>query len=600
MIQSTLSNKPVSYPRQSRFSSKQYILDITGKSFSPEELNKNQDYFPNNDKPFNYAISGQSAFPALTNSNEDEQTTPVSTTASSANTSNYAIYQKSFSQQSMTNTSTSAASRKVDKGPANTASSTAASTAASTAHTEPQTSLSNQSNSGDNCCSNSNHGDDAGAEAEGAGRDRNRINIYGHFKAYKCFHCSKSFNRRTYLKSHERVHSGEKPFTCIYCQKSFAQRTNLRSHERTHTGEKPYVCLVCQRSFCQLNELRSHERVHTGARPYQCPYCPKAFTQLTNLRNHIRTHTGEKPYVCMICTRSFAQHNELKSHERIHTGEKPYTCSLCSKAFSQRTNLRNHERVHSGEKPYQCTYCSKAFSQRGTLKNHELTHTLDKSTSRKSQKAVLAAHSGTQDSETTGIKGSEKPNQHSTEHDPELILAASAAEEGCSDEHQDEAPSQLPATKYHSSSKWASSTGSIQRGHNSSTTTSTTASSASSSTSSSMNLLRTAHTNNLERSCMRQDLQQDHQSSTVRFQQMPTIPSMLVTPPYLHQMTPGWENSYTWSRGFSMASGWPSGGKNLPSVHSHEGKLRKHRGIAEKGKNTNSFDIRKEIHSNTK
>ena len=568
---------------------KQYILDITGKSFSPEELNKNQDYFPNNnDKPFNYAISGQSAFPALTNSNEEEQTAPVSTTASSENAPNYSTCHKSFSQQSMTNTttSTSMASRKVDKGPANTA--------VSTTHTEPNTSLSNPSNTGNSCCGNSNHGDSGGTGTEGGGRDRNRVNIYGHFKAYKCFHCSKSFNRRTYLKSHERVHSGEKPFNCIYCQKSFAQRTNLRSHERTHTGEKPYMCHVCQRSFCQLNELRSHERVHTGARPYQCPYCPKAFTQLTNLRNHIRTHTGEKPYVCMICTRSFAQHNELKSHERIHTGEKPYTCSLCSKAFSQRTNLRNHERVHSGEKPYQCMYCAKAFSQRGTLKNHELTHTLDKSTSRKNQKAALAAHSLTRDSESTGIKGSEKPDQHSAEHDPELILAASAAEEGCGDKCQDEATSQLPTSKYQSSSKWASSsTGSIPRGQNSS-------SSSSSNTSSSMNLLRTAHNNNLERSCMRQDLQQEHQSSSVRFQQMPTIPSMLVTPPYLHQVTSGWENSYTWSRGFSMAAGWASGGKNLGGVHSHEGKPRKHRGIAEKGKNSNSFDIRKEIHSNTK
>lgn len=583
MIQSAPGNKTISYPRDSRFTnSKQYIPDIAGKSFPAEDLDKNQDYFRNsNEKQFNHAPSGESVFPMLDNPNEEEQTTPVSTAATSANAPSYGSYGKSFTQHGLTNTSSSMSSRKV-------VNKTLPNTTVSTAHSGPRTSLPNPSSSSseEGCCGNGSH-DNGG----GVGRDRNRVNVYGYFKAHRCLHCSKSFNRRTYLKSHERVHSGEKPFTCGYCQKSFAQRTNLRSHERTHTGEKPYVCQVCQRGFCQLNELRSHERVHTGARPYQCPYCPKAFTQLTNLRNHIRTHTGEKPYVCGVCTRAFAQHNELKSHERVHSGEKPYICSMCAKAFSQRTNLRNHERVHSGEKPYQCTFCAKAFSQRGTLKNHELTHTLDKSTSRKSQKNILPI---SEESEIATNKAAEKSNQHLTEHDPELILAASAAEDGCSDECPDETPSShLPASsKYHSSSRWTPLTSSTPRAQTSST--------SSSSMPSSVNLPRTAHTNSLERSCMRQDLQQEHPSSSSRFQQIPSIPSMLVTPPYLHQMNPGWENSYAWPRGYSMSSGWTSTGKNLSGVHSHEGKLRKHRAIAEKGKTTGTFDNHKEIHSNTK
>ena len=80
--------------------------------------------------------------------------------------------------------------------------------------------------------------------------------------------------------------------------------------------KKPFLsCLMCGKVFTKLSRLKTHEKVHTGEKPYSCSHCDYKFTQLSNLKRHERTHTGDKPYTCSGCKISFTVAKSLRSHK---------------------------------------------------------------------------------------------------------------------------------------------------------------------------------------------------------------------------------------------------------------------------------------------
>lgn len=104
----------------------------------------------------------------------------------------------------------------------------------------------------------------------------------------------------------------------------------------------PHKCPCCSRGFSKLSNLKTHERIHTNERPFQCEECGATFKQIFHLTGHKLTHSGVRAFECDECHKKFTQKCAMVRHKQLHTNERPFKCHLCESKFKHIRYLTFH------------------------------------------------------------------------------------------------------------------------------------------------------------------------------------------------------------------------------------------------------------------
>ncbi|XP_070841677.1 uncharacterized protein [Chaetodon trifascialis] len=137
----------------------------------------------------------------------------------------------------------------------------------------------------------------------------------GHPVLYACKSCGQTFHLPSLLRRHYGQ-CQQKLQQCCRQPTAGSRRTRLQLYP---PGCSPFRCMECNREFNRMENLKTHLRIHTGERPYTCSVCSMCFRHSGALTRHFRIHTGEKPYICGQCGKSFRNCGGLKFHQRSHS-----------------------------------------------------------------------------------------------------------------------------------------------------------------------------------------------------------------------------------------------------------------------------------------
>ena len=196
-------------------------------------------------------------------------------------------------------------------------------------------------------------------------------------KINNCQHCGKSFRDKGLLKSHERIHTEEKPFGCSFCEKKYKTKESLRVHIQS-IHEKIIVgnCDQCGKTFQDKRTFINHQFKHHGkVLGYKCKKCDTQFLTANSLDSHSKDVCFK--HVCTFCGKMFKLKCNLNMHSLTHRDPeetKDNVCDKCGKSFNIKSSFDEHKRSHLNQKAFKCNECDKAFNRKSGLWCHKRIH----------------------------------------------------------------------------------------------------------------------------------------------------------------------------------------------------------------------------------
>jgi len=208
---------------------------------------------------------------------------------------------------------------------------------------------------------------------------RSHERIHSNEKPFKCLVCNATFRTSTAKTSHAKGHDPSNNMPCDQCDEKFSRRDHLQLHyKRKHKVQKDFGCDFddCGKWFVTPGELKSHQRIHSGEKAFACGICLQLFSSKSNLNKHKDVHSEERNYTCAEpeCTKTFKLKASWNHHIKLHRDERPFSCATCAKRFKTRGYLKKHADVHTGEQRYECDQCGQRFSQSGARNLHRSKH----------------------------------------------------------------------------------------------------------------------------------------------------------------------------------------------------------------------------------
>ena len=209
----------------------------------------------------------------------------------------------------------------------------------------------------------------------GESAKRNRI--------YQCDYCSKMCYDASQLRSHRRLHTGEKPFVCKVCNKGFRMNACLNVHMRVHTGEMPFHCSTCSKDFRYQNTFNKHLATHQPdvEKQVKCKVCGRLFLTRESLWDH-----KQKLRKCDNCSEFFCSFAALNIHKhKTHVDSFSVSkadgkfCQFCNKKFNSNYTYFVHMQKHARKGmpiKFPCPVCTESFGTYDELRVHRKTHTI--------------------------------------------------------------------------------------------------------------------------------------------------------------------------------------------------------------------------------